>query len=329
MKMKKFKLGWGNSVVVREAFISMLSGRPVTFDYKELEEMDYTDHFGDPELVEVTKKIIERQIGKKYDHVFLTAGGTGAITVSLRAFEQKEFKYAITRKAPFYPLYPNMIRTAGLYHLEEPPFVDHIASDSVNLIDSPSAPYGHIYDKTSLDPTILDAVYGNNVYTNGMATIPAHDILVGSYSKLTGLNGIRIGWVATNDPLLAERLKILIEAEYGGLDKPGMYMLLEFLKRREFNWDGFETIARYHLNYNREQWSKLERFFEGQPVSLNGMFYYGKVDKNLEKLLIKSNIEWIKGSVCGHLDTHGRFNIGQSMHTIKDAVKTILKNDKI
>jgi aspartate/methionine/tyrosine aminotransferase len=325
----KHDLSWGHSIAVRTAFLETISGGATTFGYKELEVMNYPPHEGDEELIQLTKEVIYRQTGQKYEHILLTNGATGGVTIALRAYQQQGYEVCHVEEPPFFPLYPSMTYTAGFKSYSYGSLKDNLHK-TVRLIDSPSNPLGTI--KTGIfrhnfdTKVIWDAVYHNNVYTS-LKIIPIdHDVVVGSYSKLTGLNGIRIGWIATNDRMLYERLRKLVTAEYAGLDVPSVKILLKYLK--DFYWDSFETNATYKLNCNREQWSKLEKYFGDQPVSPCGMFYYGPMDKACKKLLEKSGITWMPGSSCGTNDDFGRFNLGQDNKIIMNAVKQVLKNDK-
>ena len=198
------------------------------------------------------------------------------------------------------------------------------------LLDLPSNPLGKMQEieRKSLEiPVILDGVYFNNVYTRGSLTPPPHDVYIGSYSKLIGLNGIRIGWVATDDDLLAIRMAALITAEYCGLSVPSTDILKQTLK--DFNWPLFESRARGNLNWNREDWSKLEKFFGDVPVPENGMFYYGPVDKKCKELLSNTGIGYIGGKALGTNDDFARFNLGQNNRMFRKAVMEFLENDRI
>jgi aspartate/methionine/tyrosine aminotransferase len=178
-----------------------------------------------------------------------------------------------------------------------------------------------------LDENILDGVYFNRVYMDLIGPVPSHDVIVGSYSKLLGLNGIRVGWAATNADEYAQTLHGLAKAEYCGLSAASTQVLLQSL--RGFNWDAFETTARAKLNSNRTEWEKLERFFGNARVNKNGMFYYGPIDSAAKSLLSRSGIHWTIGSQLGTDDSFGRFNLGQDCTLISEAVSMILKNDKI
>ena len=326
--MNKFDMSWGNAPAVREAFLSTLS-YPLGLKQKLPMELDYPPHEGMPELIEITKKVVKRQTGLDYKHVLLTNGATGGVTISLRFFRTIQKKYVITRPGPYFPIYPAMIESAGLKHII---FEDNESLDVANgvaLIDIPSNPHGNFFNKKLSIPVICDSVYGNKVYCEKNIKFPDHQIMVGSYSKLLGLNGIRIGWIATNlFPVYAE-LKRLVTAEYCGIDVNSQVALIDLLKSLDDNgWDFFETTARYNLDSNRTEWSKLEKYFNS-VVSPNGMFYYSSMDKKCKKLMEKAGIIWTLGSSTGTDDSFGRFNLGQDCKLVKEAVKTVIKLDRI
>lgn len=317
-------LGFGNSVAIRQAFLETCTRDLIIFGPDQLNKFDYPDRLGDPELVEFTKKVIKRQTGQDYRNVVLTNGATGGVVISLRSYFQKGFKYCNTRKAPYYLRYPNMINASGLIHFEEEYGIT--PNPSVILLDIPSNPlcFTHPIRVGENIPVVLDGVYLNNVYTNGGITVPKHNLMVGSYSKLLGMGGIRVGWIATNDDLAYERLKDLVTSEYCGISMASTEIIKNTLKN--FDWDKFEQLARFRLDCNREQWSKLESYFS-DPIPQIGMFHFTALDKKVKKLLEKSGITWTAGSSLGVNDNFGRFNLGQDPDLIQKAVKTVLKED--
>lgn len=321
---KPFDLSFGNSVCVRQAFAETANAYPVFFK-EDFMKMDYPNHSGDPEVVEITRTVIKRQIGLEYKHVFITNGATGGVNIALRAFRKQGYVGCHFRDPPYYARYPGMVDVSGLAIDNRE---DRWKSDiTVNLIDLPSNPVGSFEPEKGFmrGPIILDAVYFNRVYCKALPTPPPHDVLVGSYSKLLGINGVRLGWIATNDDLLADRITKIVAAEYLGLSSLSGELIKVCLK--DFNWDIFERKAQAYLDFNREEFSKLEKFFGNTPVPEDGMFYYAPIDKQCKKLLEKAGVVWTKGSAMGTDDNYGRFNLGQDMKLVRDAVKTILKID--
>lgn len=321
-----FDLSFGNSVCVRQAFAETVKATPLYLK-NDLMGMDYPNHSGDPELVEITRQVIRRQIGAEYKHVFITNGATGGVNIALRAYKQQGFEYCRFRNPPYYARYPGMVEAAGMKRAD-PTYHGPL----VLLVDLPSNPTGRIADYTDMIkkfenyPVILDAVYYNKVYCKSLMNPPNHDVLVGSYSKLLGVNGVRLGWIATDDDLLADRITKLVAAEYLGLSTLSADLIKVCLK--DFDWEKFETTAQKYLDQNREEFSKLEKFFGNEPVPKNGMFYCAPMDKQCKKLMEKAGIIWTKGPAMGATDDFGRFNIGQDLDLVKEAVKTVLKIDK-
>lgn len=320
-----YNLGFGNSVCVREAFLDNYLQNPVYFSKDELLKMDYPNHFGDPELVEITKKVIKRQTGNDFFYVFLTNGATGAIKVALDAYRKIGFKDCVTRPAPYYLRYPDIIKSSGLGH-----FTTRNNNHNVYLLDVPSNPLSLTdYGPTNGfgDEVIVDGVYMNNVYAPFVKPyLDTGYCLVGSYSKLLGINGVRVGWLATNHMIMAEHFKTSVIANYCGISVPSTELLKNIMVG--LNWEKFERSARMKLDYNREEFSKLERFFDGTPVSDIGMFYYTGMDEKAQQLFEKAKINWTKGSLLGTNDSYARFNLGQSNKVVEDAVEAVFKADR-
>ena len=336
--MIKYDLGWGNSVCVREAFLEVDFSAPVSFSSKDLMKFDYPVHEGDPELVEMTKAIVKRQTGNEYKYIILTNGATGGVVISLRMFKTLGFDNVITRNPPYYVRYPGMMRSTGLKHATEDQYINEYRSKFIHeknaiLLDLPSNPQGLT---TSVDPldvidtTVIDGVYFNRVYMPDLKVIraiPKHDIMIGSYSKLTGVNGLRVGWIATNNENYCNYIKELVTSEYCGLSTSTSIILKQKLK--DLDWPAFERRARLKLDNNRTEWQKLEKYFGDVIVEDVGMFYYGPMDKHCKALFEKAGVKWTNGAAMGTNDDFGRFNLGQDNKMISEVVKAIIKTDTI
>lgn len=321
----KYDLSFGNSVCVREAFLNNYGHAPIFFSRKDLVNFNYPPYDGDPELIEMTRNIILEQTGQDYEHVFLTNGATGAVLIALNVFRDMNYTEVMTREAPYYIHYPNIISESKMEHR----WIGGPHDRPVYLIDLPSNPEGSMDSYSILNyPLIIDGVYLNNIYMNGLRYgLPNHAIMIGSYSKLIGVNGCRIGWLATNSTELAPKIHKSVMSQYCGMDIAGSQLLKELLKN--VDWETFELNARNALNYNREEWSKLEKFFEDAPVHDIGMFHYGSMDMKAYDLFKKAGIKWVEGSAMGTFDNFGRFNLGQSNKLVKEAVKEVLRLDTI
>lgn len=322
----KYDLGFGNAVAVRQAFLNCYHREMIVFTGQKLADFDYPAYEGDPELVEITRKVIKRQTGRHYKHIILTNGATGGVTIALRAYKQAGFQFCTTRPAPWYLRYPQMIAAAGLIHES----VDNYKGTSqVVLVDYPSNPLGLVTNvpKPHKDtPVILDGVYHSKVYSKLIWPLPQHDVLIGSYSKLLGLNGIRIGWIATDWDFKHHEMLKLAVGEYCGLSVASMEILKNVLW--DFDWENFEGVAQLMLDDNREEFQKLEKYF-GTKVPEIGMFYYGNTDHKCRKLLKKAEITYTSGASLGTTDMFGRLNMGQDRDIVWNAVNDFIKADTI
>lgn len=329
---KKFDLAWGESVVVRQALALNVGGyQSRVYSPFELQKMGYTDHYGDPQIVELTREVIKRQTGMDYNHILLTNGASGGLSVALRAYAKRGHDVVLTNPPPFYPLYPVIFEAAGLSHITLREFLPDSARP-IFLLDSPSNPLSAINSGVGLIasysiPLVWDAVYSNKIYAPGCRNPGSiADVMIGSYSKLLGTNGIRLGWLATNDSILFERFKSLVDAEYAGLSAPSQEVLLSILQN--IDWEGFERSAKLRLDANRGEWQRLEKYFDGQEVNKDGMFFYGPMDKAAKKLFTNAGISWVSGTRAGDTDEFGRFNLAQDCGMILQAVLAVLRADK-
>jgi aspartate/methionine/tyrosine aminotransferase len=332
--MTKFDLGWGESVAVRKAFVEASGNFFIPFNNKDIVEMGYTPHEGDPAMIEATRKVIERQTGIRYDYIVLTHGATGGLHVALNALKQQvRYESVVTAPAPFFRMYPSIIKSAGFEHEEEVNF-SKIDRSAVILVDSPSNPIGNLWTgdlgmvRTDNKMVVWDSVYHTGSYLPKIHLPPPNHVLnVGSFSKMTGINGIRVGWVATNNGSLYERLKECVATEYCGLSSAQNRIILDLVKHCD--WDAFEQGARRKLDGNREEWSKLEKYFGDTTVYPIGMFYYSRADQSCKDLLDRAGITYFPGSKLYHNDDFIRINLGQDVELVRDAVKAILAEDKI
>jgi aspartate/methionine/tyrosine aminotransferase len=322
-----FDFGWGEPFCVREALKRYLKSK--AFKPVNIDNMGYTPDDGDPELIKLTKLFLKETIGKEYKHVIITNGTTGALNVVLRCLHRKEDKkLCITHKYHF-PYYPEIIKkngyshTIGLYQNHEK---DLALKDSVGIVDSPSNPTGDLLLYSDHENNVIwDSVYHNPVYINTIPVKPDHRVNCGSYSKVFGLTGLRIGWIATNSD---EDYQMFMEENlYENCTLP--FQTQDFMKDILNNTDlyNFMRSAKYRINNNREMFDKISNLFNKQPVPENGMFYTAWTDPYVCKLLDRLDIK------CVELDEDGdskflRFNLAQTNDVTNRAIRRILKEDK-
>jgi aspartate/methionine/tyrosine aminotransferase len=249
----------------------------------------------------------------------MTHGATGGINVALRL--QAKNGYTEVRTTRFgYPFYDGMIEKAGLVrrkNLVEP----RPPHSSFALIDSPSNPEGHQTMMGSVYSDVWDSVYHSKIYTDFLGVVPQHAIMVGSYSKLLGITGARIGWIATDDESMYKSMSLDSLYETATLSVFSQKAVIDLYKNLDL--DKLLIDGRRSLDDNKTALQKIEYIFDNQPIQTNGMFYSAEADRAAIELLEKNNIIFVRLD-----DTHIRFNVGQTIDNVNQLVKRIRKADR-
>lgn len=325
--IQTYDFGWGEPYCVREALKHYYKRKihPVNID-----NLHYSPDEGLEELISYTRMFLENTTGIDYKYIIITNGTTGAINVVLRSLANREKKNICYTHKYFFPYYPHIIskngyqHKTGLYNQHE---CQLSKKNTVGLVDSPSNPEGEILLYTDRENNIIwDSVYHNPVFVNTIPVKPDHRVNCGSYSKVFGLTGARIGWIATN---CEEDYKAFMEEnlyESCTISMPGQDLLLDILKNMDLN--NFMRSAKYRINNNREMFDKVKNLFDNQPVTENGMFYSAWSTPKSYKLLDRLDIKYVE------IDSENknrllRFNLAQTNDITKKAVRRILKEDRL
>ena len=317
-------LSWGDPIVVRQALVKAL-GRTSTLFASPLSEMAYPPHLGSPDLIDQLKTLAERQSGDRPKHLTVTCGATGAIHAALYALKTVGTEWVITDKR-YYPMYPRIIAMADMAIMDkergEGLKKSHYTEHSfITLATSPSAPEGLVCPFESVD--IWDSAYASKTYSRGGHVPKKWRIMCGSLSKTLGLSGLRLGWVATNDDLLANSLSNYVTNSYIGLSSISQSIAKEVLDTLDL--DKFESLSAGYLDGNREEVQKLlDRFGQGS-VPTRGMFAILQLGKAERKALERANIKWQPGSTWGEDDSWARLSLGQTREVVRAAVRAALK----
>jgi aspartate/methionine/tyrosine aminotransferase len=309
-------LGWGNPYFLLELLEEMYT--PL-HNLGKISQMSYPPKDGLPELQDLTKKVIKETTGLSYNHVIITNGATSAINTILK-YEKP--KTVITQEYG-YPLYERILNSNNIGRIKNLKIdTSTVYPKYMKLIDSPGNPTGEQF--LSGGPlAIWDAVYHSQIYTYDLNTFPKiHKYFVGSYSKLLGLAGCRIGFIATNDPFLRDELYFENWKDLAGVSVLSQNFLIDVLKR--LNLQSFLDSGEKRLHYNREEFQKLEYLFGNQLVNEVGMFYCAKCDEKLFKFFDKCNIQYVRLD-----DETMRLSMGHELGVTKEAIKRILEMDKI
>ncbi len=320
MNKVKYNFGWGNPYFL----LDILSDMYVQGQYHtDLKKLIYGPYEGIPMLIEETHKVIAQTTGQKYNHILITNGASSAVNCLLRRFKRGGGQIVYTTKYG-YPSYEEMIKRAGLRrinNLQIAPFTlgtgDHLF---IRLIDSPENPMGQQYTGGNPATDIWDGVYHNKIYTQKAHLQPQHKYFVGSYSKLLGVAGARVGFIATNDTLAYEALLAEARNELTGVSRPSQELIVNILKTIDLNT--FMTRGLGSLCYNKEEFQKIEYLFDGQPVNEVGMFYCAEADPKAVDILDRAGVEYVRLD-----DRTIRLSMGQSRSVVKDGIKAILKED--
>lgn len=322
---------WGDTIAVRQALISTLPARfflshfssPLTGSVDKILSMGYPPHDGDPELIDLVKEVARAQVGSAVKHLFITNGCTGALNVSLSAMK-KEASYGVFGDT-YFPFYPQIVSGQGLITINYDQ-MDSLLTQNKNeekdfivILDSPSNPEG-IFRQGEAD--IWDAAYASHKYGGKKEGQPlVWKAMCGSLSKTLGVNGIRLGWVATDDDAIAEELRASTTREYCGISQLQQDLAKSILKN--LDQANFEAKAKSYIDDNREEWARVARRF-GQLSGNTGMFQILRLGKAETKALNKAGVIWQQGNSWGKDSSWARISLGQDRVLTKETVKDVL-----
>ena len=323
---EELRFCWGEVYCVREALKHHYKNRGL---YIDIDKAGYSPDEGDKELVELTRAYLKETTGINYRYIMMTHGTTGAINVVLRTLAREEGRNICYTHKYHFPYYPHMIKKNGYKHATGL-YRDHKEqlkySNTVGLVDSPSNPEGNLLLYSDVGNNIIwDSVYYNPVFINSIPVKPDHRVNCGSYSKVFGLTGARVGWIATNNENDYNNFMYEHLYENSTMSFVSQELIKDVLKRTDL--DNFMRSAKYRINNNREMFERIEYLFDGQIVPENGMFYVAWTTPHTQNLLEKIGIKCIELDQEGK-DKYLRFNLAQTNEITKKAVKYLLKEDK-
>lgn len=327
MVREELRFCWGEPFCVREAlkhYYKRKLSKPIDID-----SMSYSPDSGNEKLIEYTKKFIEKTTGLNYNYIVITHGTTGALNVVLRVLAKEGRHFCYTHKYHF-PYYPGIIEKNGYKHntgLYKNHKQDLKHSNTVGIVDSPSNPAGDLLLYSDIANNIIwDSVYHNSVFINDIPVKPDHRVNCGSYSKVFGLTGARVGWIATNNKEDYEDFVRENLYENCTMSVINQELIIDILENMDL--DNFMRSAKYRINNNREMFDKICYLFDGQAVPNNGMFYAAWASPYTCKLLDKLGIKSVEMDKQGK-NKYLRFNLAQTNELTKKAIRYILKEDKI
>jgi aspartate/methionine/tyrosine aminotransferase len=313
-------LGFGDPVLIRKRLNQIYSIPAQGLGYRMGDDCE-------KEIIAWVKSYYKDNFHIDYRNVILTHGANGGLHVTLKALKGN-YDYFYTHELAFgwYKKITDMERILNIKVKD----LRKVSQDtcSVYIIDSPSNPWGYQIINNNIDErnVIWDSVYASSIFIDPVImTAPKHHVMVGSFSKMFGLSGLRIGWVATNDDILASRIKENALTSYCGLSTPSLEIASNLVENIDLV--GFNKIAKLHLDFNREEMNKLRNIFNMESPEY-GMFYLGYLDDKNSKILEKSGVRGIE--LEGSDKTkYIRFNMADDEAKTKNAIKAILKADSV
>jgi aspartate/methionine/tyrosine aminotransferase len=316
-KMKQFDLRFGDPVLIRGRLKNLHTISDVNIGYRMDDECEKS-------IIKWVKSYYKKQFNIDYKHVILTHGANGGLDVVVRCTSTDV--YFVNELA--FAWYERVLRLNGARHIKVKDLEDEKGDwSSTYIVDSPNNPWGRQVLNPNLNPrdVVWDSVYASPAFVKGALAYPDHHVMVGSMSKIFGLSGLRIGWVGTNDDLLASRVYENTLTAYCGLSTPSLEIANTVLERTDF--DQFQKVVKLHLDFARDDFNKLRNIFNLESPD-NGMFYMGVLDSKNKEILNKSGVLGVEfNSMDGN--QYLRLNMADDPDKTSKAIRAILKADKI
>jgi aspartate/methionine/tyrosine aminotransferase len=290
----------------------------------------YPPHEGMPQLREEISKLVKNLTGDKYEYILVTGGATHALNTAIAAMKTQSTKYMYTHKL-YFSRYPGIATNLGLEHIRTDKMNPRLGD--IGIIDSPSNPEGKLHPIGDPVSIIWDAAYYSPTYCGirdkeklkCYPIIPKHIAMAGSLSKLTGINGLRIGWLATNDYFLYQKALSYVTSNLCGVSYPSQYAAWQLLSR--VNMPEFYAESKALIDSNKTEMQRLDYLFGYQLIPRCGMFVLFETDQKLKNLLEKASVLVMAGSQCGDVRDSVRFNLANPNQMTKEMVNAVLKAD--
>lgn len=278
-----------------------LNGQNIVF---EKNSTKYPSINGREELVH----LLQRRF-PEWNHVVITNGAKQAILAAYYALKESENKFRIVNDGRLYwPSHPTLARMANLI------WADGSAptSTSISLVTTPGNPFTYPHD-VGQTYDIWDAVYASTPY-GWDKLAPKARIRIGGAAKELGVPGLRVGWLLTNDPKLAELAKQYVEFTTSGVSNYSQLLAVECLRDIEnfpFVWEAHCKDVRRKIMENRSVLDvELAEFLSDQEMSTSGMFTYITFEDpaKAQAALKAANVKFVPGVACGD-PTKGAYRV--------------------
>jgi len=315
-RRKMFDLGFGRTDCVKSALDQFYN----VSGFADFTKLDYPSDNDIKKLEELTKQRMFELYGKEYKHVSITAGAMNALDIICR-LKNVGTLYVNEDCFSYYNALPcSLMRRVDMLAISTNVLIDN---EDMAIIDSPNNPTGrHARAVFAGGDVVWDAVYHNKVYSH--ITMPVFsEHMVGSFGKLFGLSGLRLGFVGTNNIAMKLTIDEMVEKNQCSLNSISISIITNLLER---NLTSFLEKAQSNVDVNRDIMSSLTHIF-ADSVPDDGMFYYPYADYKLKNLLDDSGIKYIDGTYIGDIG-RVRLNLCVNRGVLKNAVNKIIQNDR-
>jgi aspartate/methionine/tyrosine aminotransferase len=139
---------------------------------------------------------------------------------------------------------------------------------------------------------------------------------------MLGVAGCRVGYIATNNMFLNQLLFQQNWKDLAGVSTLSQNLIIDILKKLDL--DRFMARGNLHLCYAREEMQKISYLFDNQPINSVGMFYCVKTTPKMMDFVTDCGIQYTE------LDRETiRLSMGNTLTLTKEAVKRMIKKDKV
>lgn len=266
-------------------------------------------------------------------NVIITAGAKQGLLAAMTGLAAANRLYNIEIRPPFWPSLPGLVRRAELdFYKSVPDYQRHLTAELITLPNNPTGVDVKFISTTGMNGVIWDAVYASPLYGD-YKPITHADVVVGSFSKIYGLSGIRVGWAAFRNPAAASAASLYTETTTSGVSTVAQAYALDFLnvlnKERPF-FEKLRGLAANTLMANAGVFNQYIRPFvhsvSGVPAGLGGMFaWFAPAQPEVfAKALEAARIDLVDGKHAG-VPGFYRMNMGLPKDTFEAAVIALYK----
>lgn len=298
----------------------------------------YPNVGGDQGLIDLIRTQIGRIMHEKPMYVVVTHGAKQAMAAAyagykvrnesarktLGDFHWKPLK-AVQHRTPYWPSHKTLAEAAGFEFIPE---VTRNGEWDLVVNTTPNNPDGSVVSESSLLDAamgdslchIWDAAYAHPVYGFKRDDIPLHRTSVWSAAKLYGMSGDRIGWLVTNDELVAQGAAAHVEATTSGVSIYSQKRLADFMSyamgpgRHDVDM-AYARVREEILENALKAIEIIGPHCQIPPTFERGMFLWFKPQPFLVNALNDAKIQVLDGAGCG-MPSWVRMNIGARRHTL-------------